>query len=329
MLQRNTPKRTRRVAMLIYSGVAPMDVAGPLQVFELCNIMRGETCYDVVTVAPDAEPVHCSVGITYLPSCAMDDLVLPVDLLLVAGGADVDAGARPQILQWLRQAAPGAGRLGSICTGAFILGAAGLLDGKRATTHWMFADQLAARYPEAEVEVDAIYIKDGNTYSSAGISAGIDLALALVEEDYGRSFALEVARHMVLYLKRSGGQVQFSTVLRSQTSELPVLRALQDWCMDHLNGDLSAEVLAERASMSQRSLFRMFQSELGLTPKEYVMALRLSEARRMLEDTGISIVSIGQRCGFGSASNFRRVFASHIGISPAQFRRNFHPDGVR
>lgn len=323
MLQCNGSSGPKRVAMLIYPGVAALDVAGPLQVFDLCNIMRGEICYEVLTVAPDAGPVPCAAGITYLPSCAMEDLALPVDLLLVAGAADIDAGSTPEILAWLRRATRQAGRFGSICTGAFVLGAAGLLDGKRATTHWMFADQLAARVPKADIEVDAIYIRDGNTYSSAGISAGIDLALALVEEDYGRGFALEVARHLVLYLKRSGGQMQFSSVLRSQFSELPLLRDLQQWCMENLKSPLSTGVLADKAAMSARSLFRMFQSELGLTPREYVIALRISEAQRMLRETGAGVALVARNCGFGSAGNLRRVFASHIGISPAQYREQF------
>src|SRR5579859_4565882 len=204
----------RVVAMLIYPGVAPLDVVGPLQVFGVANFLSKQKLYDVVTVALTAAPVSTPIGLALLPTCAMVALQLPVDTLLVSGGGGPDAGIRPEILDWLRRTAPRARRYGSICTGAFALGAAGLLDGKRVTTHWDFGAELARRYPAAIVDTDPIFIRDGDLYSSAGISAGIDLALALVEEDQGRQLALSIARYLVLYLKRSGGQAQFSTQLR-------------------------------------------------------------------------------------------------------------------
>lgn len=213
----------RRIVMLIYPGVAPLDVAGPLQVFGVANFLRKQKLYDILTVAPTADPVPTPVGFAFMPSCAMAATPLPIDTLLVSGGGGPDAGTQPDILGWLRQTAPKARRFGSICTGAFALGAAGLVDGKRVTTHWAFGKELARRNPTAAVENDPIFIRDGNLYSSAGISAGIDLALALVEEDHGREFALAIARYLVLFLKRSGGQAQFSTQLQAQFSTISAI----------------------------------------------------------------------------------------------------------
>jgi transcriptional regulator GlxA family with amidase domain len=199
-----TPK-PRSVAMLIYPGVTPLDVTGPLQVFDLANRLRKQKLYEIITVAPTAEPVPTPLGFAFLPSCAMAALPLPVDTLLVSGGGVSTAtdGTQPEILDWLKRTTPRARRFGSICTGAFALGAAGLLDGKRVTTHWAFGAELARRHPAAIVDIDAIFIRDGALYTSAGISAGIDLALGLVEEDHGRDFALSIARTLVLFLNPS------------------------------------------------------------------------------------------------------------------------------
>jgi transcriptional regulator GlxA family with amidase domain len=196
----------KRIAMLIYSGVTPMDVAGPLEVFSFANVLRKEILYDVVTVAPTAGPVTTKAGVGFMPTCAMADLALPVDTLMVSGGMRPRSWVTPDLIDWLRHAAPRARRFGSICTGAFLLGAAGLLDGRRVTTHWAACEDLARSNPAARVEVDPIFIREAGFFSIAGISAGIDLALALVEEDHGREFALHIARYLVLYLKRSGGQ---------------------------------------------------------------------------------------------------------------------------
>ena len=315
--------------MLIYPGVAPLDVSGPLQVFGVANFLAGRKLYDIVTVAPTAEPVQTAVGFAFLPFCAMTALPLPVDTLLVSGGGGPDAGTDSHILAWLRQAAPQARRFGSVCTGAFALGAAGLLDGKRVATHWAFAAELARRNPAATVEIEPIFVRDGNTYSSAGISAGIDLALALLEEDHGRDFALKVARYLVLFLKRSGGQTQFSTLLQAQFSAIPVIQKLQHWCYENLDGDLRVPALAERVSMSERSFIRAFREDTGQTPAEFVMSTRLKEARRLLEDTDLAPKVIAQRCGLGSAMAMRRVFLREIGVSPSDYRVRFYAQAAR
>jgi transcriptional regulator GlxA family with amidase domain len=313
----------RRIAMLIYPGVAPLDVAGPLQVFGVSNFLRQQRLYDVMTVAPTADPVPTAVGFAFLPACAMAALPLPVDTLLVSGGGGPEAGTAPAILDWLRQTAPKVRRVGSICTGAFALGAAGLIDGRRVTTHWAFGAELARRNPAARVEVDPIFIRDGNLYSSAGISAGIDLALALLEEDHGRDFALTVARYLVLFLKRSGGQAQFSTQLKAQFSSIPTIQQVQEWCHENLDGDLHVGALARRAGMSERSFIRAFREDTGETPAEFVMSARLQAACRLLEDTQLPAKAVAQRCGLHSVAAMRRVFTRRLGVSPAQYRDKF------
>jgi transcriptional regulator GlxA family with amidase domain len=314
----------KRVVMLIYPGVAPLDVAGPLEVFGFANFLRDQKLYELVTVAPTPEPVPTYLGFALMPTCAMAALSLPVDTLLVSGGGAPDAGTQPAILDWLRRTAPKARRIGSICTGAFALGAAGLIDGKRVTTHWDFCAELARRSPSASVEVDPIFIRDGNLYTSAGISAGIDLALGLVEEDHGRELALAIARYLVLFLKRSGGQSQFSTQLRAQFSAVPAIRQVQLWCSENLAGDLRVPLLAERAGMSERSFVRKFVEETGQTPGEFVMSARLSSACRLFEESKLSFKTVAQRCGFKSVATMRRSFTSRLGVSPGQYRDKFH-----
>jgi transcriptional regulator GlxA family with amidase domain len=310
--------------MLIYPGVAPLDVAGPLQVFGVANFLANKKLYDIVTVAPTAAPVTTALGFSIQPACAMAALPLPIDTLLVSGGGGPDSGTSPAILDWLRHAASRARRFGSVCTGAFALGAAGVLDGKRVATHWAFAAELARRNPRAKVEIDPIFVRDGNTYSSAGISAGIDLALALLEEDHGQHFALKVARYLVLFLKRSGGQAQFSTQLQAQLASSPAIQRLLDWCQDNLDGDLRVAALAKRINMSERTFIRTFREDTGRSPAEFVIALRLQEARRLLEETVIAPKVLAQRCGLGSTATMRRIFLRELGVSPAEYRERFY-----
>jgi transcriptional regulator GlxA family with amidase domain len=314
--------------MLIYPGVAPLDVAGPLQVFGVANFLRKQKLYDVVTVAPTADPIVTPTGIAFLPSCAMSELPLPTDTLLVSGGGGSDAGCEPAMLDWLKETAPRTRRFGSICTGAFALGAAGLIAGKRVTTHWAFGAELARRNPTATVDVDPIFIRDGNLYTSAGISAGIDLALALVEDDHGRDLALAIARYLVLFLKRSGGQTQFSTQLAAQFSSVPAIQKVQLWCHEHLKDDLRVAALAKRAAMSTRTFIRMFRADTGQTPAQFVEILRLQAARRLLEETELNAKTIAGRCGLGSAATLRRLFVRQLGVSPSQYRDKFHAQAI-
>src|SRR5208282_1710985 len=313
----------RSVAMLIYPGVAPLDVTGPLQVFDMANRLRKQRLYDIVTVAPTAEPVPTSLGFAFIPTCAMTALPLPVDTLLVSGGSGSQCMIRPDILDWLRCSTPRARRFGSICTGAFALGAAGLLDGKRATTHWNQGAELARRHPKAQVEIDAIFIRDGDLYTSAGISAGIDLALALVEEDHGRDLALSIARILVLFLKRSGGQAQFSPRLRAQFSAVRAIQKVQLWCQENLESDLRVSALCKIAGMSERDFVRKFRQDTGRTPGDYVISARLEAACQHLAESRLSLKRIAQRCGFGSVAAMRRAFMQRVGVPPRQYRDNF------
>jgi len=316
-------RSTRRVAMLIYPGVTPLDVTGPLQVFDLANRLRQQHLYDIITVAPTVEPVPTSLGFAFIPGCAMAALPLPVDTLLVSGGSGSQCMIRPDILDWLRCNAHRARRFGSICTGAFALGAAGLLDGKRATTHWNQGAELARGHPAARVEIDAIFIRDGDLYTSAGISAGIDLALALVEEDHGRDLALSIARILVLFLKRSGGQAQFSPQLRAQFSAVPAIQRVQHWCLENLESDLRVSALSKVAGMSERDFVRKFRQDTGRTPGDYVISARLEAACQCLAETRLSLKGIAQRCGFGSVAAMRRGFMQRVGVPPRQYRDNF------
>ena len=311
----------RSVAMLIYPGVTPLDVTGPLQVFDLANRLRKQNLYDIATVAPTAEPVPTSLGFAFIPSCTMTALPLPVDTLLVSGGSGSQCMIRPDILDWLRCNAHKARRFGSICTGAFALGAAGLLDGKRVTTHWNQAAELARRHPAVQVEIDAIFIRDGELYTSAGISAGIDLAL--VEEDHGRDLALSIARILVLFLKRSGGQAQFSSQLRAQFSAVPAIQQAQLWCQENLDSDLRVSTLCRMAAMSERDFVRKFRQETGRTPGEYVISARVEAACQSLAETKLSLKGVAQRCGFGSVAAMRRAFMLRVGVPPRQYRENF------
>ena len=318
-----TPK-ARRVAMLIYPGVTPLDVAGPLEVFAFANVLRKQKVYDVVTVGPTAGPVTTKAGIAFLPSCAMTELALPVDTLMVAGGGKPRTWITQEMIDWLRTAATQARRFGSICTGAFLLGAAGLLDGHRVTTHWASCADLARLHPTASVEVDPIFVREGPFFSSAGITAGIDLTLSLVEEDYGRDFALNIARYLVLYLERAGGQAQFSVRLKAQFSDVPAIERVQHWCEENLDGDLAVGVLCQVAGMSERSFSRKFHQETGQTVGEYVATVRLEAACRLLSETGLLLKEVAWKCGFGSVAALRRAFVARIGVPPREYREHFH-----
>lgn len=247
------------------------------------------------------------------------------DTLLVAGGA----GARAEVndaavVDWVTRAAAQAKRTAAVCTGAYLLAAAGLLDGRRATTHWQFCDDLAGRHPAVEVESDPVFIQDGDVWTSAGITTGMDLALALVEEDLGPVVALAVARQLVVFLKRPGGQSQFSGTLKAQQAAVPALRELQGWIAGHLDEDLSVGALAKRANLSERSFARAFRREVGMTPAGWVEGLRVDHARTLLEDGAPSLEAVAQASGFASAEVLRRAFNRRLGVGPAAYRDRFH-----
>jgi transcriptional regulator GlxA family with amidase domain len=227
------------------------------------------------------------------------------------------------LLAWLRDARRHANRCGSICTGAFVLAAAGLLDGRRATTHWAMAAELGRRYPQVQVDVDRIFVRDGRVYTSAGVTAGIDLALGMIEEDHGRTLALRVARSLVVYLKRPSGQSQFSNHLLAQFAASPPVRLAQEWALEHLTADLSVRTLAGRAHMSERSFRRAFAEETGETPRDFVERIRVDAARLLFEEAQLSAQAVATRCGFETVDNLRRAFVRRLGVTPQQYRQRF------
>jgi transcriptional regulator GlxA family with amidase domain len=247
-----------------------------------------------------------------------------IDTLLIAGTPSyAQAYTSTGLHGWLRNRAPRARRYGSVCTGAFFLGAAGLLDGLTATTHWQHASELAEKFPAARIEPDRIYVQDGPLWTSAGVTAGIDLALKLIEDDHGRELALTVARRLVVFLKRPGGQSQFSAHLAAQTATDGRIQAVQHWALDHLSLDLTVTALAGRAGMSVRNFTRVFLQEAGITPADFVEMARVDSARRLLEDTDTPLQRVASKCGFANPDTMRRAFLRRIGAGPSDYRERF------
>jgi transcriptional regulator GlxA family with amidase domain len=306
--------------ILVYDGVKLLDFAGPADVFAEAN--RVGARYRVALVSPTGEDVVSSIGIRIAvdgdPGAEPDP-----DTFMVAGG-DIypSSTVAPELVQAATALSNGAHRVASICTGAFILAAAGLLDGKRATTHWKVARKLASRYPATHVEPDSIYVRDGRTYTSAGVSAGIDLALALVEEDYGADLTREVARALVVYLQRAGGQSQFSAPLRGSPPRSPALRSITDLVTANPSNNYSLAELARHLNVSPRHVTRLFNDELSSTPARYVESIRFDIAKALL-DQGYTATQAAARAGFPSYESLRRVFARELKISPAAYQRRF------
>ncbi|MCZ4611258.1 GlxA family transcriptional regulator [Streptomyces sp. Lzd4kr] len=316
----------RTVLFVLFDAVQSLDVTGPLEVFMGAE-QHAPGTYRIRTASLDGAPVRTSSGLTLVPDQALDD-PLDAHTLVVPGGQ----GTRtpdPALVGWLREHGPRAERLVSVCTGAILLAAAGLLDGRRATTHWAYCDKLARDHPDVEVDPDPIYVRDGHVATSAGVTSGIDLALALVEEDLGREVALGIARHLVVFLRRPGNQAQFSAQLAAQTAQREPLRDVQRWITEHPDADLTVESLATRASLSPRHFARAFQTETGMTPGRYVDRVRLEHARRLLEDTSDGIEEISRASGYGTPEAMRRAFVRALGAAPAEYRRRFRPAPIR
>jgi transcriptional regulator GlxA family with amidase domain len=313
----------RRIVILAFDGVQTLDVTGPYEVFSTAaRVARG--AYSVEVVAPGAGPVRTGSGLTLLPDRSVGAVRGPIDTLIVAGGSGVmQALEDDRLVRWVARAAARSRRVASVCTGAYMLAHAGLLDGRRAATHWASAEDLASRHPAVEVDREAIFVRDGDVWSSAGVTAGMDLSLALVEEDLGRDVALEAARWLVLFVKRPGGQSQFSPHLRAQVAERRPLRELQEWMAANLDADLSVPALAARANMSERNFARAFGREVGMTPGAYVEALRVDHARLRLESTGQQLAAVARDCGFGTVETMRRAFHRRLGVAPGDYRDRF------
>ncbi|MQY10546.1 HTH-type transcriptional activator RhaS [Streptomyces sp. RB5] len=312
------------VLFLLYDGVQGLDVTGPLEVFAGAS-RHPRATYDIRTASPGGSTVKTFSGLRLTPDQDLAATPAP-DTLIVPGGEGA-LEPDPRVVAWLREHAPRSRRVVSVCTGSLLLAEAGLLRGRRATTHWAHADRLRA-YDGVEVDADPIYIHDGDVYTSAGVTSGIDLALALVEEDLGRSTALVVARHLVVFLRRPGNQAQFSVQLTAQTARREPLRELQTWITEHPAADLSVESLAARAGLSPRHFARAFREETGMTPGRYVDGVRLECARRLLEDTTDGVERISRTCGYGTPEAMRRAFLRTLGTAPAEYRRRFRPASV-
>jgi len=321
----------RTVLIVLFDGVQSLDVTGPLEVFAGANRWQSGRdpdspdgpAYRIRTASLGGRPVRTSSGLRLAPDQDLADEA-GLDMLLVPGGEGTRR-ADPDLVGWLRAHGPRAGRLVSVCTGAFLLAEASLLDRRRVTTHWAYCATLAARFPEITVDPDPIFVTDGNVTTSAGVTAGIDLALALVEDDLGRDAALDIARHLVVFLRRPANQAQFSTQLAVQLADREPLREVQRWIADHPAADLSVETLASRASLSPRQFARAFAAEVGMPPGRYVDRVRLETARRRMEDTADGVEETARLCGYGTPEAMRRAFIRALGISPAEYRRRFRP----
>ncbi len=326
-----TSDSANNVTFLVYPGFKLLDLAGPLQVFNdaLAHCQKAKA-YRTVVISLQGGPVESDTGLP-VPS---EPLALwrhkPIQSFLVVGGdSALVASDNAQIIEAVRAIAERSARVASVCTGAFLLAASGLLEGRRAVTHWEYCTGFAAKYPDIRVETDPIFIKDGKIWTSAGVTAGIDLALAMVTEDLGKAPALSLARSLVAYMVRPGGQSQFSTTLNRQTADKSDrFEALHAWLLDNLDRDLRVEALAERSNMSPRNFSRLYAAQTGLTPAKAVEAMRLEAARRLLEETNFSVERIARLCGFGDDERMRRVFQRALNIPPQDYRRRFQWSGA-
>jgi transcriptional regulator GlxA family with amidase domain len=315
----------RRVVFVAFPDFQILDLTGPHEVFtQVEHVPAVRQGYLIETVSAAGGAVRSSGGFELGPTLAIDECHGPIDTLVVVGGRGTSAAYADQaLIDWIARAARRARRTASVCSGAFLLAKAGLLDGRRAVTHWGRCDQLARLHPEVTVEADPIFVRDGDIWTSAGVTAGMDLALAMVENDQGADVAREIARQLVMFVQRPGGQAQFSTQLAAQRPAREPLRDVLAWIADHLGGDLTVPVLAARAGMSERHFTRVFAAEVGQTPAAYVEAVRVEAAQRLLEGTDTTIDGIARTCGFGTVETLHRCFKRTVRVTPGQYRDHF------
>ena len=324
-------QKTRNVVMVTYNDAHILDVVGPLEVLTGAKLFlpEGVTPYAVSVAAHDIGPVTTTSGLTLQATTSFKQAKRskkPIDTLIVSGGhGTIQALEDTELLDYVRWAAKRAARIVSICTGAMILAEIGLLDGKRATTHWWWCPILSQKYPNVQIDPDAIYVRDGNIWSSAGVTTGMDLALALVEADWGHDVALQVARYNVMYMMRPGGQSQFSAHLLAQKANDPAVAQTLDYILNNPTEDLTVTHLAARSNMSERTFARKFKDETGVTPAHYVEAARLQAARVELEQSDTPVEQIAVQAGFLSAERMRRAFQRHLGVSATDYRERFRP----
>ncbi|MGW4638148.1 GlxA family transcriptional regulator [Sphaerisporangium sp. NPDC004334] len=315
-----------RVVIVLFDDFQLLDLAGPADVFSAAGLLDPDADYRVEVTAARAGAVRSLSGVTVTADPPLREVSGPIDTLLVVGGLPgrMAIAGTAALVPEIRRLAGRSARVGSICSGTLLLAEAGLLEGRRATTHWAVGDLLAREHPDVRVDADRIYVRDGNVWTSAGVTSGIDLALALVAHDHGHELAREISRWLVVYLQRPGGQSQFSTPLSARTPKREPLRDLQGWIEENLNADLSLEVLAGRVNTSVRHFSRVFRAEVGVSPARYVEQARTAAARRLLEITDEPLDRVAARVGLGTSETLYRVFHRHLKISPGEYRRRFH-----
>ena len=322
---------TRRIVFVTCPGIVALDLVGPHEVFTSAAEVARRTgrepdAYRVEVVAPVAGVVTSVRGPGIVAERAIGSVRGAIDTMVMVGGEGArDAASDAAFVAGVRRLARRSRRVASVCTGAYVLAAAGLLDGRRATTHWAWCDEFAQRFPKVVVDPDPIFVRDGDVWTSAGVTAGMDLALALVGEDLGRDVALTTARQLVLFVQRPGGQSQFSAQLGAQVAEREPIRDLQHWIVEHPDRNHTVERLAARAAMSPRHFARVFRHEVGCTPASYVERVRVEVVRRLLETTDAAIEEIARTAGFGTAETTRRAFTRRVGTSPSEYREHFRP----
>ena len=337
------PFQVRRIGIFIYPGADILDIAGPSEVFAFANLMlllqdvTKEPAYIIDILAEKPGVITTLMGLQIIATHGYNDMSDDIDTLIIAGGfvpagffPGVDVGnpstfKNPVLMAWIRTMSTRVRRLASVCTGAFALAESGILNGRRATTHWDFCQRLMLDYPDVKVEPNQIFIQEGNIFTSGGITSGIDLALTMLEEDWGHDIALAVARYIVVFLKRPGGQSQFSSYLTTEAASRPDLRELQTWIMAHPAEDLRVEVLASRVCMSPRNFARLFLAETGMTPAKYVEMARIDAARHYLQTSKLSIEMIAEKSGFFDPERMRRSFIRQLGVNPKHYRDRFNP----
>ncbi len=316
----------RHIVIVTFDAGQILDVTGPLEVFSSASRFLPSVRYRTQVVTTRGGAVRANCGLEFASS-AIGDVIGPVDTVVVAGGSGMDqAVTDSELLDQIRRLAADARRVTSVCSGAFLLAAAGLLQGRRATTHWADCGQLEHDYAGVTVDPDAIFVQDGNVWTSAGVTAGIDLALALVADDHGRQAAATVARQLVVYLQRSGGQTQYSTLLAGQAADTEPVRDLLSWLRDHLTEDLSLPALARQVNLSERQFTRVFKAQVGVTAADHVEAVRLESACRLLETTDRTIEQIARTCGFGTPETMNRTFRRRLNTTPGDHRHHFRGD---
>jgi transcriptional regulator GlxA family with amidase domain len=321
----STTRQPHTVALVIYDEVAATDFFGPLEAFGLANYISGDRHYRTVTIAAEASPLRVAGGYCEVtPTHCFATADFPIGTLLISGGPAAKAASRdPDLLAFLRRIEPGCERFGSICNGAYVLAATGLVERERVTTHWLHAADLQSINPGIHVDAESVYVSSGKFWSSAGMTTGIDMALAIIEADHGRALALEVARHLVLPMKRAGGQSQFSMHLKAQFAETPSIERIQHYIIDNPAGDLSVAALAGLAAMSERTFLRQFKAASSKTLGDFIADTRLRHSCALLEQTSTELKSVASQSGLGSDANMRKIFMRRLGVTPSQYRERF------